>query len=101
MWRSAPHRTRVSRTHTCDEKATHAANVAAEANLRLAGRTESVTLSAPNHGRFLLHLKAPRAGAFFCVRSEKRASPSACASRHQAESCGQRSSAAFPACVRP
>src|SRR5262245_21403010 len=68
MCRSAPHRAYVRREHArCDEKVTHAANVAAEANLRLAGRTESVTLPAPNHGRFLLHLKAPRVGAFFVI----------------------------------
>src|SRR4029450_13872412 len=48
-----------ARARTCDEKDTHAANVRAEANLQLAGRRESVTLPAPNHGRFLLHLKAP------------------------------------------
>src|SRR5262245_14843176 len=76
MCRSAPHRTHVRCEHArCDEKVTHAANVAAEANLRLAGRMESVTLPAPNHGRFLLHLKAPRVGAFFCDRCKNRASP--------------------------
>ena len=39
----------------CDEKVTHAANVPPKPDFRLAGRAKQVTLSSPNHGRFLLH----------------------------------------------
>src|SRR5262245_36013206 len=75
MCRSAPHRAHVRHEHVrCDEKVTHTANVAAEANLQLAGRTESVTLPAPNHGPFLLHLKPRASGLFFVIgaRSTRR-----------------------------
>src|SRR5258705_1287810 len=52
----------------CDEKVTRAPNVVLRPNSWLAERANQVTLPAPNHGRFLLHLSPACRGFFLRAR---------------------------------